>query len=337
MVAFSDWVQEWMPIIDRWVKNVGEEGSKMKEILHDISGACRWKRVESINKGWSDDKKYHIVTDAGIQLLLRVSDISKYKIRNKDYETLKQLDEVDVLISRPIDFGVCNNGKNVYILLTWIEGVDLEEVLYSLSNKEQYNLGVKTGEALRKLHSIPAPENHILWAKRFNRKIDRNINKYQACGIKITGADKIMEYIEKNRYLLDNRPQTFQHGDYHIGNMIITKDGELGIIDFDRLDYGDPWEEFNRIFWCANVSSAFATGRINGYFENNVPEIFFRLMGLYIASNLLSSVPWAIPFGQEQVDIMCNQARDVLEWYDQFQTVVPNWYLPYGTIVRKQG
>ncbi|MCP6429213.1 phosphotransferase, partial [Klebsiella pneumoniae] len=85
----------------------------------------------------------------------------------------------------------------------------------------------------------------------------------------IHGVDKILDYIEKTRYLLDTRPQTFQHGDYHIGNMIITNNYELGIIDFDRLDYGDPWEEFNRIVWCACASSVFAAGRINGYFEND--------------------------------------------------------------------
>ena len=41
-------------------------------------------------------------------MLLRISDISKYEVRKNDYETLKRLDQMDVLISRPIDFGVCN-------------------------------------------------------------------------------------------------------------------------------------------------------------------------------------------------------------------------------------
>ncbi|CQR72078.1 Phosphotransferase enzyme family protein [Sporomusa ovata DSM 2662] len=302
----------------------------MQTLFQEISGSDKWTIIEPIYKGWSDDKKYHIVTNGGAQFLLRISDISKYEVRKKDYETLKRLDEIDVLISRPIDFGVCNKGTHVYFLLAWIEGKDVKDALSTLNNKEQYNLGVKAGKALRKMHSISAPENYIPWTNRFNRKIDRNINKYYACGIEIHGVDKILDYIEKTRYLLDTRPQTFQHGDYHIGNMIITNNYELGIIDFDRLDYGDPWEEFNRIVWCACASSVFAAGRINGYFENDVPELFFRLMALYIASNLLSSVPWAIPYGQEQIDIMRNQIEYALEWYDQFQTIVPKWYLPYS-------
>ena len=46
----------------------------------------------------------------------------------------------------------------------------------------------------------------------------------------------------------------------------------------------------------------------------------------YISSNTLSSVPWAIPFGEEQIQVMVNQAKDVLSWYDDMKTPVPTWY-----------
>ena len=85
------------------------------------------------------------------------------------------------------------------------------------------------------------------------------IKNYNDCGIKLEGDDQIIAYIEANRHLLKGRPQCFQHGDYHVGNMIISPDGELSIIDFNRNDYGDPWEEFNRIVWSAAVSPPFAT------------------------------------------------------------------------------
>ncbi len=108
--------------------------------------------------------------------------------------------------------------------------------------------------------------------------------------------------------------------------MIVTKSGDLGIIDFNRFDYGDPWEEFNRITWCAFMSPAFASGRIDGYFNNDVPDLFLRLMALYIASNQLSSIHWAISFGEEEVANMLSRAEKVLEWYDDFLTCIPKWY-----------
>ena len=53
---------------------------------------------------------------------------------------------------------------------------------------------------------------------------------------------------------------------------------------------------------------------------------FWELLALYISSNTLSSVPWAIPFGDEQIQVMVNQAKDVLSWYDDMKNSVPTWY-----------
>ena len=137
-----------------------------------------------------------------------------------------------------------------------------------------------------------------------------------------------MDFIVKNRHLLSDRPQTYQHGDYHIGNMMVDQHGVLTVIDFDRDDFGDPWEEFNRIVWCAQASPLFASGMVDGYFDGNVPTEFWKLLVLYIASNTLSSLPWAIPFGEAEITTMKNQAAQVLGWYDNMRTYVPNWYQP---------
>ncbi|MDQ1254881.1 MAG: hypothetical protein QG646_4151 [Euryarchaeota archaeon] len=299
----------------------------MIKICNEIPGSSKWQIVKAINKGWSNDQKYYIQTTDGRELLLRTSDISQYENKKREFEAIKQLDDIDILISRPIDFGICDNNQSVYSLLTWIKGEDAETVLPMLSHNEQYELGVKAGEVLKTIHQISAPKDQVSWPELFNRKINRNIANYRACGIHLKGEDKILEYIEQNRHLLENRPQSFQHGDYHVGNMIITKSGTLGIIDFNRLDYGDPWEEFNRITWCANISAAFASGRINGYFHHDVPDLFFKLMALYIASNQLSSIPWTIQFGQEEVSNMIGLNKNILEWYDEFDTYIPKWYI----------
>jgi serine/threonine-protein kinase len=108
--------------------------------------------------------------------------------------------------------------------------------------------------------------------------------------------------------------------------MMIDSTGRLTIIDFNRNDFGDPWEEFNRIVWCAQKSPLFASGMVNGYFDGNVPMEFWKLLALYISSNTLSSIYWAIPFGQAEIDTMLNQAKEVLEWFDNMQNPVPTWY-----------
>lgn len=280
---------------------------------------------EPINKGWSSDQKYCVTDQNGVRYLLRVSDISQHDAKQAEFNVMKQLAELDIPMCKPIEFGTCNEG--VYSIQSWIDGVDAEQVIGNYSQDLQYNYGVQAGRILRKIHSIPAPATQQDWETFFNRKMDRKIKNYGECPIKYQNGKALIDYINQNRYLLKGRPQTYQHGDYHIGNMMIGNDGQLYVIDFNRSDYGDPWEEFNRIVWCAQKSPMFASGMVNGYFDNAVPMDFWRLLALYISSNTLSSVYWAIPFGQEEVDVMLNQAKEVFSWYDNMQRVVPSWYV----------
>ena len=295
--------------------------------MHDIKNYNTFKKIEPVNKGWSSDKKFYIETADGRKLLLRVADISEYDRKKAEYEMMKQVAALGIPMSQPVDFGICDNGKSVYSLLTWCDGEDAEIILPRLTETDQYMLGVKSGEILKKIHSIPAPKEQEEWGIRFNRKTSIKIDKYKACGIKFDSDDKIIYYIQNNRHLLSGRPQCYQHGDYHVGNMIISPEHALSIIDFNRPDYGDPWEEFNRIVWSATVSPHFATGQLNGYFGGRPPIEFFRLLAFYISSNTLSSIYWAFPFGENEVITMKNQARDVLSWFDNMSNPVPTWYL----------
>jgi aminoglycoside phosphotransferase (APT) family kinase protein len=108
--------------------------------------------------------------------------------------------------------------------------------------------------------------------------------------------------------------------------MMIDRNGILTIIDFDRDDFGDPWEEFNRIVWCAQAAPAFASGMVDGYFDGKIPMEFWKLLALYICSNTLGSLPWAIPFGEKEIQVMRKQATEVLGWYNGMKNVVPSWY-----------
>ncbi|MBE6938424.1 MAG: phosphotransferase family protein [Ruminococcaceae bacterium] len=284
----------------------------------------RFVSKEPINKGWSSDRKYCVTDGGGTRYLLRVSDPAQYGAKLDEFNMMKKVAALGVPMCLPLEFGTCDEG--VYSVQSWIDGEDAETLMSGLADTEQYVYGLEAGRILKKIHSIPAPSDQEDWEKRFNRKIDVKIKKYGECPIKYENGQAFIDYINANRHLLKNRPQVYQHGDYHIGNMMIDREGQLRIIDFNRNDYGDPWEEFNRIVWCAQKAPLFASGMVNGYFDGEVPMEFWRLLALYISSNTLSSVYWAIPFGQDEVNTMLNQAREVTEWYDNMRRVVPGWY-----------
>ena len=279
---------------------------------------------EAIRKGWSGDKKYRITDENGIAYLLRVSPKEQDEKKRRQFHRMEQAARLGIPMCLPVEFGTDDAG--VYSIQSWVSGVDAEAYIPTLPKERQYAYGLDAGRILTKLHSLPAPEGAEDWEVRFNKKIDRKIAMYEACPLKYEGGEAFLRHIEKSLHLLTGRPQCYQHGDYHIGNMMVDDTGVLTVIDFDRDDHGDPWEEFNRIVWCAQAAPAFAAGMVAGYFSGEVPVDFWNLLALYICSNTLSSLPWAIPFGDGEIATMRKQAKEILDWYDNMNTVVPGWY-----------
>ncbi len=283
-----------------------------------------------IEKGWSPDKKYRVVTSDGEVFLLRVMPGTDPKAFRPAFERQRHLAEMGIPMCDPLEFGPMPEGGS-YVVQRWIDGEDAEPALARMDPEAQYRFGLEAGRILRRIHSLPPPIDAPEWEPRFNAKIDRKIRGYLDCPLRIDGDEAIFRYLKENRKYLRERPNVWQHGDYHVGNMMFERDesgvpAKLTIIDFNREDYGDPWEEFNRIVWCAQTSPAFARGRIDGYFDGEPPALFWRLLCLYIASNTLSSIYWAVPFGEQEIDTMTKQAADVLRWFDHMKNPVPLWY-----------
>ncbi|WP_308687753.1 aminoglycoside phosphotransferase family protein [Streptococcus oralis] len=279
----------------------------------------------AISKGWSDDKKYCVTDQNQQKYFLRISDKEKLDSKKFEFDMMEKVASLGVPMCKPISIELCDDA--VHSLHEWIDGRDARETILTYSENQQYTYGIETGRLLRKIHTIPATEVYEDWEIFFNRKIDDKISKYKECPVQYESGHVFIDFLNENRELLKNRPQVLQHGDYHIGNFMIGEDREIYVIDFDRFDVGDPWEEFNRIVWSAQVSPAFASGMIDGYFDDKVPDLFWKLLAVYILSNLIGALPWAIPYGEEEVSVMQNQAKKILEWYDDMKQIIPSWYL----------
>lgn len=297
--------------------------------MKDIPGYNNFEKIEPIDKGLSGDKKYYIKTASGQRMLLRVADISEYERKETIFNMMKHAAVLDIPMPCPVDFGVCNGGKNVYQLLTWCDGENLETVLYTLSETKQYALGLKAGEILRKIHSIPAPDKLEDWSIRYIKVNDDRVRAFSTCGVQIEGSNAILRYYEDNKHLLNSRPQCLHHGDYHIGNFIITDNCDLSVIDWELLDYGnfaDPWEEFNRL-GNSKIIPHFATGLIRGYFEGEPSAEFWRLLAFYLSAGALMLVVWAFYLQQDELEYSIKNVNDVLCWFDNMNNPVPTWYL----------
>lgn len=298
----------------------------MMKVISDIPGSGDWKIIRNIKEGWSEDTKYFVEDNRGRRLLLRISDGRKYEVESPLYEALGELSKWDIGTAKLLCSGLCNDGNHTFRVFSWVEGVEIRKVLASFSEKEQFDHGYNSGLILRRIHKIKSPPHRVGWDIYYNQKIERKIQLYTNCGISFPHSDRVIKYIRNQQDLLGDRPQSLLHGDFHIGNMLLTPDNDVAVIDFNRLDFGDPWEEFNRIIWTATESVSFARGQINGYFGGNIPTDFFKLMALYIGVNLIGSIPWAIPYGDVELQTILKLTNEVMESYDNFDRTIPHWY-----------
>ena len=291
----------------------------------------RFVKCEPILKGWSDDKKYCAETAAGERFLLRVSDIEEYDRKKNEYEMLERAYKLGVPTPEPVGFGICNDGKNVYQLTGWIDGVDLRDVLPDLSDAEKYVYGVKSGGLLRKIHSVPAPADDEPVSVWFDRKVRERIELYNAKPIKTEGGDLIVRYLAENKSVLDGRTKTLNHGDFNISNTMLTADRQVAVIDFNAYNgcYGDPWWEFDPLIdgWGSEVCAHYFTGVLKGYFVGEPPADFFNVFAYYQAYCALAALCDTSEHNQGEPEEGRRYLENTLRWFDNMQNPVPEWYL----------
>ncbi len=296
----------------------------MNETLKKIFNKYNILLCEPIKKGWSKDQKYLLTASNNEKYVLRITNMELYEKKKSQYLLLKNLNNLDINASVPIDFDILDE-KNCYMLLTYLEGMDAEVAVSKMSNIDAYKLGTTAGIILKKLHSIPVNEPHQSWWEKYQAKMPIKINNLLNCKYQLPMQDKLINYYKSHIYLMQNRGQRFSHGDYHLGNMIV-QDGKIGIIDFDKNTIADPYDEFKPYCWNTLKSEYFETGLINGYFDNKIPDDFFKILKFYAVEWMISHLPWATNYGEEDVKKASKINEYQMKWWDNFELDIPLWY-----------
>lgn len=257
--------------------------------FNDISNSDMWTEIKKIEYGWSSDEKYYIEDNKNIKYLLRVSDFDTYEKKSKEFQIIKKLNALDFTMSRAIKLDIFNNHKNVYMLLSWVEGTSLEERLNSLPEIEQYQLGMYAGNVLRKIHSIPVEAQDIPNVDKISKKL-LQLQRYENSSVRIPNDENVIAFVKRNIKIICKTPPVYEHGDFHVGNLIYTPNKKIGVIDFNRWECGDRYEEFYKIqSFDVEHSIAFSVGQIHGYFEGTPPIDFWKTQAVCICQQLFRS------------------------------------------------
>ena len=278
---------------------------------------------ELISKGYSEEMKYKVKADKNY--FLKISPLSFIKKKQLELNYISNLKNE---MKFPNLIEIKYESDSILSLYEWIDGVDFREYVTYLTDKELYQYGIQAGAFLQRFHSISIEEESINWYEFYLQKSMRKIESFSKANINFHEIETFIDYIQTHQYLLQDRPISLCHGDFHVGNMMIdSQTKELVIFDFGSIEIGDPMEEFNRMIWTAQLSDEFATGLINGYFNGkNIPAVFWKLMAYYMACDVVGSIPWAVNYGNDQLTTMLERAKLVLDWFDNFERVIPKFY-----------
>lgn len=105
------------------------------------------------------------------------------------------------------------------------------------------------------------------------------------------------------------------------------ENGEIGVIDFNRWEVGDPYEEFYKLeSFAIELSVPYCIGQIQSYFNDDIPEDFWRILAVYVAHASLFLIKWAEKFGRTDIDAMVERCKVAFEDYDYFRRATPVWY-----------
>jgi len=286
-----------------------------------------------ICRGISSNKKYQVETSDGHRYFLCIANISKYTHMEAVFKMMETAAAADIPMCRPVEFGktlTCEGKIECYMLLGYIDGVNLKDLLPSLSINEQYSLGIQAGRILRKIHTIPSPnidDACSTYSTRLVHMMDRvieDLRKYNESR-KYDDLEKMILFYNKNKHLMANEPQCFLHGDYHIANMMLEND-EIKIVDFGDCEFGVSWYDFRQIIRNATPSPHFAKGQLHGYFAGTPAPELYPVIAFYLSIGLLKSISRSLS-KEGLVEYLLRIISKSLRWIDNMQSGASDFFL----------
>ncbi|WP_340081973.1 aminoglycoside phosphotransferase family protein [Terribacillus sp. FSL K6-0262] len=293
-------------------------------IKEAISYLRHTNEIMELKKGFSYDQKYVI----GRKYLLRLFSIEEAAEREAEFLTLNRLCELSECVPKGLEFGYVKDLRKAYMVLSYLPGIDAEAGLSKLTKEEQYAAGVSAGSELKKLHALSAPLHQPPWYDVKSNKIKNYMLEFGKLNLDQNIMDILQMYIETNLHLMKDRPNMFQHDDFHPSNLLIHNKSFSGIIDFQRMDWGDPIHDLQKLgFFSKRVSTEFTNGILDGYHDGQlIQDSFWELYSFYSATHIVSALVWGKKRSQSHFDLLLAYSLDVLKDHDYFSSIIPEWY-----------
>ncbi|ANV71521.1 aminoglycoside phosphotransferase family protein [Bacillus cereus] len=302
----------------------------MEEMLREIERILEWPRMLKatvISKGFSFDEKYKIELESGASYFIKVCDSSYFERKQEEYEYMQQLDSLHIPMPKLIHFISLTKFNKCVQVFEWIDGLDGEDILRTLSTEEQYRAGKKAGEVLKKIHLVEKEDKSNSWEMSIWSKYERYLEALKEYEVDFFHLNTVIDFVGNHKDLLKNRPIVFLHDDFHPANIMIDQNEFRAVIDFARFDIGDPIHDFHKVaLFTTNISKPFAIGQVHGYCGGEPDLHFWKLYSLYAAMIFPADIVWTNRSTPYLLDDMKERLNGILEDHNHFSSYIPKWY-----------
>ncbi len=294
--------------------------------LRGLPGTENWRKILPVREGWGTDEKYEIYTHTGEHLFLRASSDADPKRKYGEFAFVQRCQGMGFVTPKTIDCGM-HHGR-VYQLLGWVEGELLSHEIIGMPESEQYRFGQEAGRALAAMHSVMLEPSELAAAEGLVQRRKRTILNYMSSRHRMAGDDSVLIFIAE--HVTQPKRIVGLHGDFRLENLVLTPEGNLAVIDFDRRCVGDRWQDFQRAqAFSAPCSTAFVNGQLHGYFRGDPPDEFWEAFAYETAYGTIEQILWAIPFGENMIGKMQeNYVRAMRDFRGFLPCEPPAWYEP---------
>lgn len=299
----------------------------LKKKLKEIPGLKGLERIQPL-KGLSYSNKYFVKTNKGQKMILVLGTISEQYRMKYEAQWINYLEAHDIPTNRLLDFGTYDSEQGYYMLLSWIQGTDVQKLLMNASPQFCDLLGKQSGDLLRRIHALPLnPEkpyyptlsDEICTCIAECSKNDVLLQKYPA-------METFIRFLDDNKfYVAESSNPKLLHGDFHSKNVIFSE-GNTSVIDWLYGATGNPTEDFVRNVISAESNRYYASAVIDSYYKDNVPKEFWRTLAIYTAIHELRITKYTFTDSHWSTSFVNHQHNLVLQEYRGMKTIVPSYY-----------
>ena len=299
----------------------------------DIPGSESWVRLSEITIGDSNDRKFRIRDNEDRSYFLRIADPRLYDRKKNEFEHMKAAYAMGAAVPNPVEFGLCCRGKALFLMSGWIHGKSGAVQLSVQEPYKQYDLGTAAGLYLKMIHrcQIP-PRQPASWEAAQSKRWRAAFDRYRCCRRKIPYEHKLLGMIENSLPLLANRPQCLLHGGFDTDNIVLSYEGSLSLIDFDKWLYGDPLLDLGNVLTgIRRACLPYAIGIFDCYFAFGISDLDLQLMSLYAAMALVEQFAAAEAVGEDNVHRAMETAQTFIRDLQGCKSFCPSWYKRFRT------